>query len=667
MAFSILDHLAKLEPSDHPGKYICPACGGNDLSVNEKNGAYNCFNDDSAKHRAEIRNILAPLDRWERPLREAGSYVFAYQNRDKEQVINVIRDDSSGKKNIRQDYPTVPKDSGKRKAAIDQLRKNILPYRYYDAIEASETTGLPIFIVEGELTSDRLWEIGLPSVTFLGGSGQYRANGDYSQLFRGKKVVLCPDRDEPGIALMKEVASDNPGAQWLYAEPNNFEWESLPQKGGYDLADWLDDGADYEIILASIVSKDRHEGKDGLPSFEEIISTFERMVGLYGNDARIAFEARQWMESHGIKLSPQETEKLLVEARGRVHGREEMEILDAKAIAQSEDSRKWTIAGILPESSVMLLAAAPGSGKSTILYNWALHVATGKDWSNRRCKQGKVLVIQCDEPVVDAAEKLQIIGYDDDALASGTIDFIDRWRFSNIPQLLSYVQRNHPQLIMIDSLTSCLAGMDVDLIRSDAGNCIYELRDIANQYGCSIVILHHLNKSGGIRDSSSFEANVSEVVKLYRTDNNPDSTQFMFEWTKSRSGLAGKHFMQRDPSTYGWYYKGPAVGGNEALDNLVNMINSRKHERFDRNAAAAASGSWDRAIVGRLLEVARRQGLIDTSFIVGPNGERTRMYQSWAYQEPEFDFTPIPVRAEDFVPCQTNESLPSQEDDDDWF
>jgi hypothetical protein len=671
MAFSILDHLAKLEPSDHPGKYICPACGGNDLSVNEKNGAYNCFNDDTPKHRAEIRNILAPLDRWERPLRDAGSYVFVYQNRDKEQVINVIRDDSSGKKNIRQDYPTVPKDSGKRKAAIDQLRKNILPYRYYDAIEASETTGLPIFIVEGELTCDRLWEIGIPSITFLGGSGQYRANGDYSQLFRGKKVVLCPDRDEPGIALMKEVASDNPGAQWLYAEPNNFEWESLPQKGGYDLADWLDDGADYEIILASIVSKDRHEGKDGLPSFEEIISTFERMVGLYGNDARIAFEARQWMESHGIKLSAQETEKLLVEARGRVHGREEMEILDAKAIAQSEDSRKWTIAGILPESSVMLLAAAPGSGKSTILYNWALHVATGKDWSNRRCKQGKVLVIQCDEPVVDAAEKLQIIGYDDDALASGTIDFIDRWRFSNIPQLLSYVQRNHPQLIMIDSLTSCLAGMDVDLIRSDAGNCIYELRDIANQSGCSIVILHHLNKSGGIRDSSSFEANVSEVVKLYRTDNNPDSTQFMFEWTKSRSGLAGKHFMQRDPSTYGWYYKGPAVGGNEALDNLVNMINSRKHERFDRNAAAAASGSWDRAIVGRLLEVARRQGLIDTSFIVGPNGERTRMYQSWAYEEPEFDFQPVPEREqapqEEPVSMVTSENLPEREDEDDWF
>jgi hypothetical protein len=113
------------------------------------------------------------------------------------------------------------------------------------------------------------------------------------------------------------------------------------------------------------------------------------------------------------------------------------------------------------------------------------------------------------------------------------------------------------------------------------------------------------------------------------------------------------------------------VGGNEALDNLVNMINSRKHERFDRNAAAAASGSWDRAIVGRLLEVARRQGLIDTSFIVGPNGERTRMYQSWAYQEPEFDFQPVPEREqapqEEPVSMATNENLPEREDEDDWF
>ena len=637
MAFSILEHLGKLEPSDHAGKYICPACDGNDFSVNEETGAYNCFNDTSAKHRAEIRNAIAPLERWERPQRPYQRYTFPYANRDGATVLEVVRDDSSGKKSIRQQYPTIPSDVQKRKKVIDEIRTNILPYRYQEALDFSRANSLPIFVVEGELCCDRLWEVGLPAVTFLGGSGQYRSNGDYSLLFRQHQLVLCPDRDEPGVALMREVAADNPGSQWLYAEPDSFEWESLPQNGGYDMADWLDDGADQELILASIVFKDRHEGRDGRPSFEEIIATFERMVGLYNNDARVIFEAREWLTLHEVKMPATEVEKLLAEARSRVHGREEMEVMDAKTIAMSEDSRAWTIAGILPESSVMLLAAAPGSGKSTLLYNWALHVATGSPWSRRRCKKGKSLIIQCDEPVVDAAEKMQIIGYDDNEnLDKGDIGFIDRWRFNNIPQLLSYIKKHRPQLIMIDSLTSCLAGMDVDLIRSDAGNCIYELRDIANEYECSIVILHHLNKSGGIRDSSSFEANVSEVVKLYRQDNNYDTTQFIFEWTKSRSGLAGKHFLRRDPATYGWFYEGPVNGGRDDLDRLVQAVDTQNTRRFDRMALSRHVSSFDSNLAGRLAEQARRQGLLTSSFNVGPNGERTRLYQSWNYKEEDF-------------------------------
>jgi len=646
MSFSILDHIAKLEPSGKPGKFNCPACGGNDFTFNKNDGSYNCWNDPSPKHRAEIRNALAPLDRWERPPRPAAVYTFSYQGASGAKVLEVVRDDSNGKKSIRQNYPSIPWDAPQRKRMVDEARAQVLPYRYDEAIKASVAAKLPIFVVEGELTCDKLWEIGLPSVTFLGGSGQYRANGDYSSLFRRQRLVLCPDRDEPGVALMREVAADNPGAQWLYAEPDSFEWDSLPQTGGYDLSDWIDDGADQATILASIVNKDRHEGHDGKPSFEEIMTTLERMIGLYGNDDRVAFEGRQWLESHGLKMPTSELDRLIGAAKGRLDGAQEMEVLDAKAIAQSEDARSWTIAGILPESSVMLLAAAPGSGKSTLLYNWALHVATGRSWSNRRCKKGKAVIIQCDEPVVDAAEKLQIIGYDTPDLESGNISFIERWRFSNIPQLLSHIKRHRPQLVMIDSLTACLAGMNVDLIRSDAGNHIYELRDIANQYNCSIVILHHLNKSGGIRDSSSFEANVSEVVKLYRPENNPDSAQFIFEWTKSRSGLAGKHFLVRNPSSYGWTYKGPVNDTNNDLDKLVNTINNHPDERFDRMQAAAAIGSWDSTAVGRVLEVGRRQGLIASSFLVGENDERTRLYHSFDYVEPDISIQEKLIEAE---------------------
>ena len=668
MAFSILDHLEKLEPTKEKGKYICPVCGGTNLSVNETTGAWNCFNDDSNEHRAEIRNLIAPLERWERPERPAQRYTFAYENRSGAEVLEVVRDDMSGKKQIYQNYPGIPKQSSQRKALIEEARTSVLPYRYNQAIEAAKVTKHPIFVVEGELCADKLWEIGLPAVTFLGGSGQYRQNGDYSTLFRGQRIVLCPDRDEPGVALMKEVAGDNPGCQFLYAQPDSFEWESLPAKGGYDIGDWIDEGVTFDTLLSSIVSKNRHEGKDGKPSYEEIISKLEQMVGLYGNDCRETFEAQLWLAEHDIKMSQQTVDKLIAEAKSRIHGKEELQVLDAKSIALSEDARKWTIAGILPEASVMLLAAAPGTGKSTLLYNWALHVATGKPWSNRRCKKGSALIIQCDEPVVDAAEKLQIIGYGEDDLAFGQVKFIERWRFENIPQLLEHIKKERPQIVMIDSLTACLAGMDVDLIRSDAGNCIYELRDIANTYGCSIVILHHLNKSGGIRDSSSFEANVSEVVKLYRQEQNSNTDEYIFEWTKSRSGLAGKHFLKRDSTSYGWFYKGPIAGGVDNMEDLVNAINNRASERFDRRKAARAIGSFvEISTAGRLLEQARRQGLITSSWELAPEGGRTRMYHSWDYQEPDFGFDDNEPVHPDEINDRIHEEAVAEETDDCLF
>jgi hypothetical protein len=42
-----------------------------------------------------------------------------------------------------------------------------------------------------------------------------------------------------------------------------------------------------------------------------------------------------------------------------------------------------------------------------------------------------------------------------------------------------------------------------------------------------------------------------------------------------------------------------------------------------------------------MLEVARRQGLITSSFQDGPNGEKTRLYHSWEYQEPDLTFPTV--------------------------
>ncbi|NCZ52722.1 MAG: hypothetical protein EBY81_02315 [Verrucomicrobia bacterium] len=637
MSFSILDHLEQLEPSNETGKFVCPACGGNDFTINKATGGYNCWHDPSSAHRADIRNTLAPLVRWEKPSRTTGHHQFRYFNNKKEEVVIVHRDDAGGNKRIWQNFPTIEPNATNHKTQLQEVKANILPYRYEEAITKSRETGLPIIIVEGELTCDAVWGIQLPSVTFLGGSKQYRTNGDYGQLFRGQKIVLAPDRDVQGVAFMAEIETDNPGASWLYADPKSWEWDNLPAGNGYDLADYIEEGATKDELLASIVSKNRHKNQDGKPAYEEIVAAVENFVGLYANDARIAFETNAWLDQRAMKLPQHNVEKIIEDVKGRIYGREEMETIDALAIAGSDKAREWLIAGIMPLGSVMLLAASGGEGKSTIAYNWALHVALGTPWSGRRCMQGKSLIIQSDEPLVDTSEKLGVIGYEDAGLEPGTINFWETWRFAHMKQLEDYVRKHRPLFITIDSLTACLAGMDVDLVKSNAGDVIYKLRDLANNYNCSILILHHLNKSGGLRDSTSFVDNVSEVVKLSKSDNEFDSNKFNLEWLKSRSGLTGKHVLRRDALNYGWEYAGPIGGTSEELDKVVNAISMRKHERFSRRQAAALVGNYDIAGTGKMLEVARRQGLITSSFSDGLNGEKIRMYQSWDYKPEDID------------------------------
>lgn len=662
MTFSILDFLDLLEPSKG-GKYICPACGGNDFSVNKDNGAYTCWHDSSASHRSEIRNVLAPMVRWEKPMRDPGRYTFTYKDNGGAEVVVVNRDDSNGTKRIWQDFPTIDKTSSDHKNQLQEIKGRILPYKYDEAVAKSTETGLPIIVVEGELTCEAVWSVGLPSITFLGGSKQYRTNGDYTQLFRGLKLVLAPDRDEQGVAFMKEIEADNPGAQWLYADPKSWEWQNLPTGNGLDLSDYIEDGATQNDLLASIISQSKHKGQDGKPSYEEIISSIEQFVGLYVSDVRIAYETVSWLEARGVKMSQANIDKLIHEGKERVYGRQELDTIDALEIAKDDKCREWLIAGILPLGSVMLLAASGGTGKSTLIYNWSLNIALGQPWSKRRCRKGKSLIIQSDEPLVDTSEKLGVIGYAEAGLEPGDIAFWETWRFAHMTQLEDYVRKHRPSFIAIDSLTACLAGMDVDLVRSNAGDVLYGLRDIANKFNCSIVILHHLNKSGGLRDSTSFVDNVSEVVKLTRPENNPDPNQFTFEWLKSRSGLTGKHNLQRSALNYGWEYQGPVGGSIQELDGCINAIVNRPNERFSRKQVASLIGSYDIASTGKMLEVARRQGFIKSTFQDGPNDEKVRLYHSFDYKEEDWSVAPSTPIVSDNSPIMSTEGSDDSHDE----
>ena len=68
----------------------------------------------------------------------------------------------------------------------------------------------------------------------------------------GAIVVICPDRDVSGIKHAEMIAKEFPNAPLLYANPSSFMWDRIPENKGFDLADWINDGATKEIILGAI-------------------------------------------------------------------------------------------------------------------------------------------------------------------------------------------------------------------------------------------------------------------------------------------------------------------------------------------------------------------------------------------------------------------------------
>jgi len=178
---------------------------------------------------------------------------FIYHDADGHPVIKVQRkDDGQGRKEIRQ----FRHENGKWIPGLnDQVAKRVRLYRIAKARALSEKTGLPVFLVEGEGCVERLLEIGIPATTSIGGAGKWSGYGfpNYLQDLQGCRIILSPDADRPGLAHMMEIERSlrQHGieiAGWLLAPPD-APWENLPDGGGLDVVDWLENGATAEEIL----------------------------------------------------------------------------------------------------------------------------------------------------------------------------------------------------------------------------------------------------------------------------------------------------------------------------------------------------------------------------------------------------------------------------------
>lgn len=256
--------------------------------------------------------------------------------------------------------------------------------------------------------------------------------------------------------------------------------------------------------------------------------------------------------------------------------------------------KEWLLHGFLPKATTLLLHAKGGVGKTRLAYDLLYHLATGQDWSgfSVTADSRKCLIIQTDESPSDMSAALEDRGFTEQM----TVKYKTRWLVDHMQQLRRDVEEHRPDIVLLDSLTSisrqsCFTENDTEYARP-----VLMLRDIAQEFGCTFVIIHHSNSDGQSRGTKAIFNSVSEVWNLKRDDtNNTDGLERLLTIEKSRSRAPGKYRLRFEPEDKSWHCLGkegedPNSSSMTIRNSIVEFLMKNRGVRFTNEEIAHETG-----------------------------------------------------------------------------
>ena len=255
----------------------------------------------TSKSDADGHFYYAPVQP-KKPIRPAQTRYWEYPARDGSPLVRVRRIDfgNGKKKDFKQQH--WDKDTNDWITGLGNVQRASIPvYRYADIQKAIADNQL-IFITDGEQCADSLWKLGLAATTAIGGMGKWRIT-DTSDLQKAK-VVICPDRDQPGIKDAAKVAEHFLEAQWLYSDPESWVWDNLPKSDGLDVKDWIDaKGVSAQDILNSLIPRPRtQESVVCLSSFSSNNDYIPDIAPIAGQNFILKAEDALYSDGHYVSI-----------------------------------------------------------------------------------------------------------------------------------------------------------------------------------------------------------------------------------------------------------------------------------------------------------------------------------------------------------------------------
>ncbi len=187
---------------------------------------------------------------------------------------------------------------------------------------------------------------------------------------------------------------------------------------------------------------------------------------------------------------------------------------------------EFLVDNFIIKGSLAVLYGAPGSGKSFIALDIALSIQAGIPWhaAGRDIKQGQVIYVAGEAAAgQNSRAKSWKIGHHAYKTSCGKLGearflinppMMDK--FDDVAELIARLKRipNVPDLIILDTLACTMTG-DENSVK-DMIAFVRGADQLRQEFGCTVLIIHHSGKSKDIRGSTALPGAVDTTIKVER-------------------------------------------------------------------------------------------------------------------------------------------------------
>ncbi|MEL4896422.1 AAA family ATPase [Crocosphaera sp. Alani8] len=286
--------------------------------------------------------------------------------------------------------------------------------------------------------------------------------------------------------------------------------------------------------------------------------------------------------------------------------------------AYGENLNDWFIQGMLPKGSVVLLHALGGVGKTRLAYDFCYSMASGTSWGgqfpvtapSRRC-----LLVQTDESANDMVRSLNARGFNDDH----GIFVKTKWSFDNLASLRREIIENQIEVVVLDSLTALNRNTIVSENDTEYARPILQLKDLAQELGISILLIHHSNSEGKSRGTKAIHNSVSQVLSLkFPSEGSKTSSPerlLIIEKSRFRRPTQYKLAFEFDYETGQWFWKCEGEEGEEERDTflkdqIVRFLRNQRNRLFTADQLAKKLGAAYNSVRKCLFELSELDQVI---------------------------------------------------------